>query len=305
MKNVLITGGSGLVGIRLTKMLVKKGYRVTHLTRIKNSKAGVRTYEWDARNGKLEEGALNGVNIVIHLAGAGIADKKWTDARKELIIKSRTQTAGFLLEKIKEAGNQLDCMVSASGINYYGAVNSDHINVEGDPAGEDFTADCVTKWEGAVDEFASLPTRVVKLRIGVVLALESGALPRLAGPVKMGFGAAVGSGKQWIPWVHVDDVCRMFIHAIETQSMEGVYNAISPEHINNADLTKAIAKQLKRPLWMPKVPAWALKMMYGEMADLVLQGSRASCEKLQQTGFEHSYPDVVSALKHLYRPKGT
>jgi uncharacterized protein (TIGR01777 family) len=298
--HVLITGGSGLIGQRLTKLLVSENYHVTQLTRIKNSLCGVKTYLWDYRKGILEKDALTGVDYIIHLAGAGIADEKWTAKRKKIIINSRKESTRFLYEKVLQQNINLKGFISASGINYYGAITSDAIHTESDPPALDFTGVCVKTWEKAVDLF--LPVcRIVKLRTGVVLSKDGGALPKIAAPIGWGVGAALGSGKQWVPWIHIDDLCRMFLHALENNEIQNAYNAIAPEHITNKGLTKAVAKALKMPLFMPNIPEFILRKMVGELAVLVLQGSRASSEKITQTGFEFQYGTLEKALKQIYR----
>lgn len=297
--HVLITGGTGLIGQRLTKLLVAENYHVTQLTRLKNSLCGVKTYVWDYRNKFLEKDALTGVDYIIHLAGAGIADEKWTPHRKKVIIESRRGSTNFLHEQVLAQNIHLKAFISASGINYYGAITSDQIYTEDDPAASDFTAVCVKEWEKAVHQFQPL-CRTVKLRTGVVLTKEGGALAKLATPIGFGVGAALGTGQQWVPWIHIDDICRMYLFALENEQISGEYNAIASEHINNAQMTKVVAKALKRPLFLPNVPEFILRKMFGEMSALVLNGSRASNEKITTAGFEFKYAKMEDALKEIY-----
>jgi len=297
-KKILITGGSGLIGTRLTALLLERGHEVSHLTRSRNSRSGVKTWLWNPRQQELEEGALDGVTDIIHLAGAGIADKKWTDARKKVLIESRELGPKLLESELKKRGQNLQSFVSASGINYYGSVIQEEPFVETDPAGDDFTGECLA-WEQAADIFAEI-SRVVKLRVGVVLARDGGALPRLAKPINLGVGSPLGTGKQYMAWVHLDDVSRAFIHAVENENVNGPYNVVSSQSITNRGLTKAVASRLRRPMIAPPVPAFLLRMLFGEMATLVLNGANISNEKLKASGFKFEFEMVEDALVQLY-----
>lgn len=269
------------------------------MSRSRNSRSGVKVFLWDIRKGFLEEGALDGVEYIIHLAGEGIADQKWTEERKRSILKSRTEGPAFLLSEIKRKGVQLKGFFSASGINYFGSSTDDRIYTEQDPPGDDWISSVVVEWEKAVDAF--LPhCRTVKFRFGLVLDKNEGGLPKMAFPVQFGFGAALGTGKQWVPWIHVEDACRAFLFAIENESLTGSFNCISPQHVTNKELTRNLAKVLRMPLWLPNVPAFALRIFLGELSVLVLEGSRASSEHLTSRGFTFRYPDLTIALKEIY-----
>ncbi len=295
---VLISGGSGLIGIELTKKLVQNGIEVTHLTRAKNSKAGVKTYVWDWKKNYLEDNALDGVTHIIHLAGAGIADKAWTMERKRLIVKSRVLTARLLLEKVKAQNIPLEAFISASGIGYYGATTSEKIYSETDERGSDFVAECCVQWENAADQFESI-CRVVKLRTGIVLDKNGGAVEKIAATIKKGIGAPIGTGKQYMPWIHIEDMVEMYYQSIFNNSISGVYNAVSSQHSNNIEFTDALASSLGKKLWLPKVPSFVIKLMFGEMAAIVLEGSRVSNSKILETGFEFKYNDLEQAMKSL------
>ncbi len=297
-EKIVITGGSGLIGIQLTALLLQEGYEVVHLTRSKNSRSGVKTYLWNHRNNYIEPGALDGASYIIHLAGAGIADSKWTDKRKQLIINSRTSTANCLLRHVKTHNIPLKAFLSASGINCYGSHTAETIYTEDDPFATDFTGECVRLWEESVFQFENI-CRTAAFRIGVVFDKEGGALTKLEKPIQFGVGAALGSGKQYIPWIHANDVSRLFLFGLRN-NISGAYNAIANEHITNRELTKAIGKALKIPVILPNVPAFVLRVMFGEMAALILEGSRASNTKITQAGFEFKYPDLQSALKEIY-----
>lgn len=295
---VLISGGSGLIGIELTKKLIQNGIEVTHLTRAKNSKAGVKTYVWDWKKNYLEDNALDGVTHIVHLAGAGIADKAWTMERKRLIVKSRVLTARLLLEKVNEQNIPLKAFISASGIGYYGATTSEKIYSENDDRGSDFVAECCVQWENAADQFENL-CRVVKLRTGIVLDKNGGAVEKIADTIKKGIGAPIGTGKQYMPWIHIEDMVEMYYQSLINENFSGIYNCVSSQHSNNIEFTNALAKSLGKKLWLPKVPSFVIKLMFGEMAAIVLEGSRVSNRKILETGFEFKHNDLEQAMKSL------
>lgn len=299
MQKILITGGSGLIGVPLTKLLVKEGFEVAHLTREKNSLCGVRTYLWDTRKNFIEDGALENTSYIIHLAGTNIGGGRWTEERKKSIVKSRTKTAEFLLQKVKEKNIPLKAFISASGTSYYGTVTSDKIFTEEDTFGNDFAAQCVVEWEKSVKRFSEI-CRVVKLRTGIVLDKNGGALQKMYGPMQWGIGSALGSGKQWMPWIHIDDICKMYLFALKND-ISGSYNAVAPEHINNEQFISSLAKVTRHKLILPKVPSFLLRWIFGEMAMIVLEGSRISDEKIKKEGFTFEYPELYKSLSTIYR----
>lgn len=283
-EKIVITGGSGFVGKHLTKLLLSEGYYVVHLSRSVNSKAGVKTYEWNIKKKTVDVRALENASHIIHLAGAGVADKPWTYKRKLEIVKSRIDGIPVLLEAVQKNNIALKSFITSSGINYYGTKTSEHIYTESDQAGDDFLAKTCVYWENYADKFSPV-SRVVKLRTGVVLDKNEGALVKMMEPFKYGLGAAIGSGQQYMPWIHVDDLCRMYLHAIKNTTLNGAYNACAPQHITNTDITKHIAKFLNKKLWLPNVPSFIMKLLLGDMAGILLQGSRCSCDKIISTGF--------------------
>ncbi len=299
-KTILLTGASGLVGTSLTTLLVNRGYNVRHLGRTKK-KGPVQSLIWDINKGFIEDGALNGVDTIVHLAGAGIADKPWTYKRKQEILESRTKSTALLYDSLSKTQTSVKTFVSASAIGYYGFSPGDEVFTEESNSGEGFLADVVKQWEHEVDKIERLNIRTVKIRIGIVLSAEGGALKEIAQPVRWGVGAPLGSGKQFMSWIHIEDLCRMFIHAVEQETMHGAYNAVTPTPATNREVTKAIAKALHRPLLLPSVPGFVLKLMLGEMADLVLYGSKVSSEKIQQTGFSYTYSDLDKAIASFYK----
>jgi uncharacterized protein (TIGR01777 family) len=298
-KNILITGGSGLLGKQLTEELLSKGHTVSHLSRGKGKNPKVKTFLWDVDKGQIDEHCIDGVDTIIHLAGAGIADKRWTEERKREIVESRTKSIGLVYGLMKAKANRVHTVISASGVGYYSDRGDVLLTEESEPA-HDFIGACCIDWEKAVDEGKELGLRIVKFRTGVVLTTDGGALPQLAMPIKFGIGSPLGTGKQWIPWIHHLDVLDMYMLALGDEKLTGVYIMAAPNPVTNADLTKAVARQLKRPLWAPKVPAFLIKLLFGEMATIVLGSTRTSAQKIMDAGFKFKYPDVASALQEIY-----
>lgn len=299
-KKVLITGASGLVGSRLTELLLDHGYEVVHLSR--NAKAGrVPAYAWNVSSGTLDEKAFEDVDAVIHLAGAGVADKRWTAKRKKEIWDSRVQSTQLLYRFLRNGNHQVKTFVSASAIGFYGFGLSDQIFSEDSKPGNDFLAQVVAAWEDEVHTVAAMGIRTVVLRIGIVLSDKGGALKEMAKPVQWGVGAPLGTGNQYLSWIHIDDLCRMFLFALENESLSGVYNATGVEPVTNREFTRAVAAVLKKPVWLPPVPAFILKTALGDMADMVLNGSIVSSEKIQRAGFIFQFSDLRSTLINLLK----
>jgi uncharacterized protein (TIGR01777 family) len=246
---------------------------------------------------------LTNTTAIIHLAGASIADKPWTEKRKKQILETRTHSTALLNRALQHSLNKVTTFVSASGANYYGYDKDERLFTEDDYHGDDYLADVVVQWENVVDKIQELNIRTVKMRTGFVLSKDGGALKELARPVKLGVGASLGTGKQRVSWIHIDDVCAMFIKALTDQSMEGVYNAGGPSLVTNEELTKTIAKVLGKPLWLPNIPSFVFKLLLGEMADLVLQGTSISSQKIQKAGFTYKFGTLEWALKDIYNKR--
>jgi uncharacterized protein (TIGR01777 family) len=299
-KKILITGGTGLIGKRLTEMLLKKGYKVAYLSRKKSNIPSVQVFEWDVSKGYIEPGALTDVHFLIHLAGANISDRRWTEKRKKVLIKSRTESIRLIAEKLVEQNIRPAAFVSASGAAYYGMDTGDYItNTEIAPAGNDFLSHVTVEWEKAADAIADLGVRTSKLRTGIVISGEGGAIAKMALPARFGLGAPLGSGKQWVSWVHIDDLCQMYIDALENESWEGPYNAVAPTAVTNEELTKQICKVLNRPQWFPNVPAFTLKLALGELADALLGSNYLINERIKkETDFKYKFPDLTEALNN-------
>lgn len=296
---ILITGANGMVAKELSQIL-EKTYTLRFLTRNKKAE---NHFEWDISKKYIDAQAVQNVSHIIHLAGAGVADKKWTSQRKQEIISSRVQSAELILESLKKQGLKVKSFISASGIAYYGTETSDTIYEENSPLGKEFLAHVCELWEGIADNFESsgIAQRVVKLRIGVVLSKNSEAIKKTALPIKYYLGAVLGSGKQFMPWIHLDDLVKMFVFSLQNQEIKGVYNAVAPTEMTNRDFTFGIAKALKKPILVPFVPSFVLKIAFGELSQIILEGSRASSKKIENAGFVFSYPNLEIALQDIFK----
>jgi len=300
-QNILITGGSGLVGRQLTAELLQAGNKVAWLSRSERSDVhGVEVYQWDVRKMELDRAAIEWADVIIHLAGEGVANKRWTGEQKTKILDSRIDSTGLLYDAIKEANNPPIKFISASAIGYYGYHSADVLLDEEASPGSDFLADVTKAWELEVDRIASLGVATVKLRIGVVLSKSGGALEKMSQPVRYGVGAALGSGNQIVSWVHVDDLCGIIEFTIEHNS-SGVYNAVAPNPVTNKVLMKSIAGQLHKPFFLPAVPGFVMKLMLGEMSEILLQGSNVSAQRIKNQGYDFKFPNLDDALSNLLK----
>ncbi len=299
-QTVLITGGTGSIGRRLTQLLRQEGYRVSLLSRSPKQIPDVTVYQWDIKKGHIDPQAIATADHIIHLAGEGIADQRWTDARKDDILNSRTQSTDLLMQALAKNPHHVKSFVGASAIGYYGGDTGDRPLTETNQGGSDFLAQVVRAWERSEEQIASLGIRTVKMRIGVVLMAEGGALPKLVQPIRLGAGAPIGSGQQYISWIHLDDLCHLFIQALSNDSWKGVYNAVAPNPVTNETLTRAIADVLHRPLLLPNIPNFAIKLLYGEMAIVVTGGNYVLNKRIvEETNFQYQYADLKNALVNL------
>ncbi len=299
MATIIITGGTGLVGRFLSKKLKDKGYSVAILGRASQKVAEITTYTWDIYKNEIEKEAIEKADYIIHLAGANISESKWTAKRKKLIIDSRVKSAQLIFEKLKENTKQVKAFISASAIGYYGTISTDKIFSETDAPANDFLGETCRQWEQSADRFEELGIRVVKIRTGVVLAKHGGALAKMITPIKLGIGSAIGNGRQYLPWIHIEDLCDIYIKAIEDTQMNGAYNAVAPDHKTNRDFTETLAHVLRKPLWFPNIPAIVMKIIFGKMSVMLLKGSRVSSEKITNAGYKFKFPNLKGALVNL------
>lgn len=304
---VLITGGTGLIGTALCNMLTKKGYRVSVLTRekpsIQRQQANVEYKEWDISQQVIDADAVKRADFIVHLAGAGVADKRWSEKRKKEIMESRTQSSALLVKALKEISNKVKAVISASAIGWYGedpAIPNPKPFVETDPPDYGFLGETCRLWEESIDPVTLSGKRLVKLRTGVVLSNEGGAFAEFKKPVRFGVAGILGNGKQVISWLHIDDLCRMFVSAIENESWSGAYNAVAPKPVSNRELIIQVAKYLKGKFYVPLyVPSVALKIALGGMSEEVLKSTTVCSDKIRKAGFNFSFPTIESALKNL------
>lgn len=300
---ILITGATGLIGSELVNLLLAKGHTIHYLTTSKQkieSESNYIGFYWNPQEGKIDENCIFGVEAIIHLAGANIA-KRWTNAYKQEIIESRTLSSELLFNLVKKHPNhQIKQIISASGTAIY-PDGSDKVYDETTQETEDsFLSNVVKKWEASVNVFQVLGIKVCKLRTGIVLANKGGALPEMVKPIKLGFGSAMGSGKQIQSWIHINDLVALYNFALEKQ-LEGVFNAVTPNPISNEVLTKTIAKTLKKSLWLPNTPQFIMKLILGEMAYLLFSSKNLSANKILDLGFQFQFPDVDKAISDLYQ----
>ncbi len=287
------------MGKALSRKLLERGFEVSILSRTKNLNKQVPCYSWDLSKGEIDPEAVSTADYIIHLSGVNIGEKRWSGKRKQEILDSRINSGQLIFDELRKQNKKLRAFISASAIGYYGSVTSPEIFSEMDPPGEDFLGQTCRAWEQVADRFQDAGIRTVKIRTGVVLTNQGGVLSKMLIPIKIGFGAALGSGKQYFPWIHMDDLCDIYIRAIEEASMSGAYNAVAPEHLTNREITKSLAHVLNRKLWAPNIPAFVLKLIFGRMSEIVLQGSRVSSDKIQAAGYKFQYPGIQEAIKNL------
>ncbi|PKQ70163.1 TIGR01777 family oxidoreductase [Raineya orbicola] len=299
MKHILITGGTGLVGKKITELLLAKGYAVAYLSRKKQQIPSVKVYEWNIYQKSIEKEAITEAEAIIHLAGAGVADKSWTESYKKEILESRVLSTRLLYETLQQTQHSVKSFISASAIGIYGFDTGEQWLDENSPHGTGFLADVTAKWETEVQKIADLGIRTAILRIGIVLAKEGGALPKLLQPIRWGLGAALGSGKQYMSWIHIKDLAQMFVFALENENLQGVFNAVGNDPCTNTELIQKIAQILKKPLFLPNIPSFTLKLMVGEMAQMVLGGNRVSNEKILKAGFQYQFTTLKDTLQDL------
>lgn len=296
MKNILITGGSGLIGKNITQLLESEGHALAWLSR-NPKKYAQKSFSWDIEKKSIDHAAIEWADGIIHLAGEGVAEKRWTPDRKIAILESRTHSTSLLHEAIQHASKKPEFFISASAVGFYGFDTEDKLVDENTKPGTDFLAQVVIAWENEVKKIADLGLRTVLLRIGIVLDKDGGALKEMMKPP---IAAPLGSGNQWMSWIAIDDLVRMFSFAVNDKKLSGSYNAVGPNPATNAELTKAAAKHAGKTYIGLGVPGFGLKLILGEMAMMVLGGNKVSSKKIQEAGFEFTYPKLDGAMKEIY-----
>ena len=302
MKTVLITGGTGLVGNRLSQILKQKGYNIIHLSRSENLNATFPAYKWDFNNNEIDTRALEQADYIIHLAGAGVADKSWTKKRKEIILDSRVKSGELLQQKLKEINKRPKAVICASASGFYGNRGGQLLD-EKASVGKGFLAEVVEKWEAANNGFKEVTNRVAQLRIGIVLSTKGGALEKMLPSYKARVGTYFGLGQQYYSWIHIDDLCKMFVFAIENENVSGIYNAVAPNPVTNKYLAEAIGKGMGKSALLMPAPAMAMRLVMGEMASIVLDGVRLCSNKIENAGFSFTHVNVTNAIRDLIERK--
>ncbi len=304
---MLITGGTGLIGKELSKLLLQKKYEVVILTRKMpamipgQSAIGLRYAEWDIGKQTIDAHAIQQADYIIHLAGAGVAEKRWSTKRKKEIVNSRTQSSALIIKSLKETPNKVKAVISASAIGWYGADPSNPNTKpfsEADKPDTAFLGETCRLWEESIEPVTSMDIRLVKLRTGIVLSKEGGALKEFIKPLRSGIAAILGNGKQMISWIDIDDLCRMYVDAIENEALSGAFNAVAPYPVDNKKLVLALARQIKGRFFITLyVPSFILKWVLGEMSIEVLKSATVSANKIRETGFQFLCPTIESALE--------
>ncbi|EJL59808.1 TIGR01777 family oxidoreductase [Flavobacterium sp. CF136] len=296
-KNVLLTGGSGFIGSYLTKVLIDNGFSVSVLSRSDRKNTDLITfYKWDLEHNYIDEEAVLKADYIVHLAGEGIVEKSWTTKRKKALLESRIQPIDLIYAVLKKNNKLLDAFISASAVGIYGAVTNEEICTEESPAENDFLGITCQKWEAASDKITSLGIRTVKIRTGIVLGRKDGFLKKLSPGFKAGFGTILGTGKQYLPWIHIEDLCNIYLKAIQDEQINGIYNATVLDNTSNETLSKTLANLYGYTIWLPKIPAFVLRLFLGEMSQVVLNGQRVSSEKIKQRGFKFRFKNLEAAL---------
>jgi uncharacterized protein (TIGR01777 family) len=307
MSVVLISGGTGLIGTKLTHHLTDNNYEVIILSRDKDRSSDNPkiTYAfWDVKKQIIDVEALKKADHIIHLAGAGVMDKKWTSAYKKEIVESRTKSAGLILNSLKHEEHHVKTFVSASAIGYYGADDHPLLHnggfIESDPGDKNFLGETCVLWEASVEPATELGMRLVKIRTGIVLGNEGGAFKEFKMPLKFGVAAILGNGKQILSWIHIDDLCRIYMDALTMSEMSGTYNGVAPSPVSNKKLMLVTAEKFRNKFFIPiHVPTFLLKLFLGKRSVEILKSATVSAKKIKSIGFTFLYPTIEAAIEEL------
>ncbi|WP_396154360.1 TIGR01777 family oxidoreductase [Flavobacterium sp.] len=300
--NILITGATGLIGKKMVSLLKKDNHIIHYLSTSKSKIEHTSNYKgfyWNPGKGEIDLAAFEDVSVIIHLAGASVS-KKWTTSYKKEIIQSRVQSANLLFKTLQSHPNSVKQFISASAIGIYPNDLTAIYNEDDSKIDDSFLGEVTQLWEESTNLFKSLPLLVTTIRIGVVLANESGALVEMTKPIKYGFGTALASGKQYVSWIHIDDLVAIFKYVIDN-NLEGIYNAVSPYPTTNEEITKAIAKTIHKPLFLPNVPKFMLRLLLGEMHQIVTSSQHVSSRKILDAGFQFQYASLSKSLQNLLK----
>ena len=297
-KKILVTGGSGLVGNMLTKKLQDQGYEVSIMTRSPEKVKHLKAFYWDIKKQEIDEKCLDGIETIIHLAGENIADGRWTDDRKKALVSSRTESIGLIYDLMKRKEHQVKTVLSASAVGFYGDRGEEILDETSKP-GTGFLAYCCEEWEKAVEQGTEMGLRVAKFRIGLLLTPKGGVLDIFKLMVKSFTATKLGSGEQWFPWIHSDDLIGMFLWAVENQDAKGVYNATAPNPVRNKEFTKTLSDVLHRPFWPLAIPKAMFKLLMGEKSELVLMSTHTKADKIIKAGYTFKFLSLKTALEDL------
>lgn len=307
MSNILVSGGAGLIGTHLCNYLAEKGYEIIILTRGKNVASDnpkIRFSYWNVDKKIIDADVVSNADHIIHLAGAGVIDKKWTSRYKKVILESRTKSADLIISCLRKDEHSVKTFVSASAIGWYGADSKPLIRKEGfiesDAPANNFLGETCKIWEASVEPVTGLGIRLIKLRTGIVLSNDGGAFKEYKRPVRFGIAAILGSGKQIVSWIHIHDLCRIYCEAIENNSLEGSYNATAPEPVSQKTLILYLGKKLKNRFFTAiHVPRFFLKIIFGKRSVEILKSATVSDQKIKKGGFTFLYPSIESAIDEL------
>ena len=297
---ILIAGATGLIGKELVEECLDLGIKIHYLTTRKNKLENKDEYQgfyWNPSKGIIDDAAFNGVSAIINLAGASVS-KRWTSSYKKEILNSRKQTANLIYNTLKKQEHTVTHYISASGISIYPSSYTNLYQETSNEKAQTFLGEVVKSWEAAADQFSDLNIKVAKVRTGIVLSENGGALQQMVKPIKLGVGAPLGSGEQWQSWIHINDMARLYIYILKNQ-LNGVYNAVSPNPVTNKKMTHIIAHYYDKPLWLPNIPKFMITILLGEMGSIALESQLVSSEKIVKEGFQFQFVNLENALEDL------